>query len=567
MNLKVGEILLRQCDDDFDFPYISFDSICDSFALEGIDVCACPDDPDQLFRWYDIFNDDLSNPHSIDTHSILHLRDSASCLDFLETNSNDYVLLVTKDSQPPNYYPLYQNRILHVSSPDGFNKVCAFIEHLFMELLIWENKLITITAKQKPLEDLLDIAVQKFRNFIFAVSTEGTLIACSKHALPPNGSFRTLIESRALPESLHHLISPVKWKKEMENEMDTVLDVEGFTCLRLPLVLNRSVFGFIVMVCAQRPNTPGLGGAFLRFSKYAESLARAHWSKSMAQKTPHFFFLSALLDGQIHDRTNLGIGFASLGIPPQPQYKLTVVSAEDCSRFPQGTIFYALSSLHKGCCFCLPYKDHYVSICYTKEDTIALSHRQTMEDLDKHLYRPFGITAGISHPFKDILDANSAYEEAVFALSNKALLSSKSSIFEENFPKAAVTLEMACAYLPMMSIDAQNRLSDFVFKNSILNELVQEDLSIGTHNFAILWRYLTHDRSYAAVARQFYMHRNTVQYHIRQIEKKFDIDLSQFHIREGIAFEYRLMFDRLTSVTLQRLFDVQASKSTIDHKK
>ncbi len=95
---------------------------------------------------------------------------------------------------------------------------------------------------------------------------------------------------------------------------------------------------------------------------------------------------------------------------------------------------------------------------------------------------------------------------------------------------------------------------EFIFENSLVSLLYQEDVRNGTNHTALLWFYLQTERNATAVANQLHMHRNTVLYHIEKIEKRFDFDLASKTARDWLLLSFKQFFLKMSDSSLAGIF-------------
>ena len=124
--------------------------------------------------------------------------------------------------------------------------------------------------------------------------------------------------------------------------------------------------------------------------------------------------------------------------------------------------------------------------------------------------------------------------------------------------------EAALPYIAINGLQVDERLLDFALSGAIgvPGTLAKEEASDPTGDFALLWYFLKYERNASRVGRIMFMHRNSVLYRIKQIEKRFALSLDDQLTRERIIMEYRLVFQRLDRERLEALFKVKQTEST-----
>ncbi|MBR3258081.1 MAG: hypothetical protein IKF96_03735, partial [Eggerthellaceae bacterium] len=378
--------------------------------LEQNNLCICsrPEDMDHVLRWYDIFENGSTCPYDIDSHMILHVRKTDDALPLLEQNTSDFVMLVTEDTCFPASLVRYKDRILHVYSPEGFEAAQVMVERVFMELLIWENRLNYAVGSKATLEELLNAGSSMLGNFLCLITPDGNVTACSTEAAAPQGNLNMLSSCAIIPGALHALIDWTDFQKAFPRSslIAETIEIDGITCIRIPIWMKTYAFGFAVMVCEHTPYSRGLERAFLNFSCYLKELTRKIWTRESGMQIPHLFTLNTLFGGAKLNGVSPESIFVELGISENSVYKLVAMSARDCIAIGFEKVRTALQRLHGGHCLVAPYEDLLIGLCYSEIDGSLLSHRRTEEDLARLVFEPYGITCTMSQVYPDIRDTH-----------------------------------------------------------------------------------------------------------------------------------------------------------------
>ena len=331
-------------------------------------------------------------------------------------------------------------------------------------------------------------------------------------------------------------------------------DAWGNPCLLVPMRYHSSLFGHLVMVFSKDHEVlPGMCDQFQHYATYVLSLCEYMWQSGVEKDLPHYYFLTSLLRGNFFTNATIETNLNRLGIPQQACFKV-VVCDPTYSRQGTDVLADALRGLNDKRSFVVLFEDYLVAILFAEQVDGILSHKYTLADLDKYLYSPFGIVCGISQVFTNITDVRLGFRQAVYALDNREAINMEASLLMDEAPLQGISFEMAQPYFNIKENEVDKEFHEFCLSYSPLEKLLEHDLDNDSHDFALLWYFLSYERNASLVGRRMFMHRNSVLYHVRQIEKRFVLDLDDWYVRERLLNDYRFLFMRLPDETIEKLF-------------
>ncbi len=190
-------------------------------------------------------------------------------------------------------------------------------------------------------------------------------------------------------------------------------------------------------------------------------------------------------------------------------------------------------------------------------DFISLSHDKLMEMLEESIHKPFNVLCGISQQFEDLREAPNAFKQALYALEYREYYLREIKIMRENIgdeASAGASFEQILPYYLVEESSTDESFVGFCLSNAFLTSILADDIRHNTKNFQILWFYLALECNASLVGRRMFMHRNSVLYHIRQMEKRYDFNLERRFFREKLMLDYRLVFMNLSESSLDTLF-------------
>ena len=191
-------------------------------------------------------------------------------------------------------------------------------------------------------------------------------------------------------------------------------------------------------------------------------------------------------------------------------------------------------------------------------DFISLSHDRLMTTLEEGIHQPFGILCGISQTFEDLREASNAFKQALYSIEYRKYYLREIEITREDVGIDTIAGTSFAQVLPYYLVEESSTDESYVgfcLSRAFLTSILADDIRHNTKNFQILWFYLAFERNASLVGRRMFMHRNSVLYHIKQMEKQYDFDLDCRFFREKLLLDYRLVLMSLSDASISALFD------------
>lgn len=191
-------------------------------------------------------------------------------------------------------------------------------------------------------------------------------------------------------------------------------------------------------------------------------------------------------------------------------------------------------------------------------DFVSLSHDRIMTMLENAVHQPFGILCGISQIFEDLREAPNAFKQALYSIEYRKYYLREIAITREDVGIDTLSGTSFAQVLPYYLVEESSTDESFVgfcLSSGFLTTILADDIRHNTKNFQILWFYLAFERNASLVGRRMFMHRNSVLYHIKQLEKRYDFDLECRYFREKLLLDFRLVLMNLSDASISALFD------------
>lgn len=555
-------VLKLQLEEGFSLPYLPVAVLIDVMEAEGLVVNSAPSDKGALIRWFDPFEGSSTCPVGVDPGMVLHHLTVARAREYFKGDGAGFVIVDSTKGELPMELVPFQERLFLVTESAAGVDVGAVIQLVFMQMGAWENQLVSMAKSKAPEETALNMGAALFNNFIFIVGVDHNLIAASTAVEPPNETYARMVSDRSLSSGdFSQLITSLRVTRRSA-EITAAKDDSGLPCLVYPLQFRTSYFASLVMVCTCKEPSLGILMMFQHFAHRVFDLVSTHWEKDVGAALPHYFFLTSLLRGDTFSRETVLSNLKRLGIPLRAQYKVVVLDFNDCALKSADVMLDAMSHLNGGMNYCVMYEDYVVCVIYAERGGDAtISHKKTLADLQAYVYGPFGAVCGYSQVFEHITDVHLAYKQAVYVLRNRDAIQTEMTVVDGFPQRPGLSFETMFMYFLISGDNIDKEFLKFSFSHTILDKIANEDLANGTCDFALLWYFLAYERNASKVGRRLFMHRNSVLYHIKQIEKRFDFELSDQFLREKLILEYRIHFLKLGDEVLAKLFSPAEGKA------
>lgn len=542
-----------QEDDAFVLPVIGASSLEEILFKKGVQIVSYMDE-NRWFHWFDFEGaPNAFNMPVTDTSRVLHLRLVDEAVELFNKTPDAYVVVDNDTTEVPECLEDYKDHII-VTTCGGICNLSNLVSEIFMRMLRWENQMNYITNVNGSVTSLLNIGASMFDSFLYVAGVDNNIIGYSSDVDFPAPEYETIIHSGYL-ESSKTFVDKCLTKDfcMLSGSVVELLDDYDNRCLMNPIRYEGSLFGFLVMVVSPELEvTPAVKSQFAHFAIYAIEKCRLEFKAGLGRYLPHFYFLSALLRGDKFTRAAIEENLVRLNIPLDACYKVVVLNPRDSYQSVE-VLCDSMRLLNNKKSFAVLFDDYVVGILFNERVDGALSHPKTLQDLEHYIYKPYGIVSGFSQVFLHISDVPLAFRQARYALMTRDVIETERLSLKEKEPLCAVSFEMVLPYFTIKENESDREFHEFCLSNSPLEDLLQSDLENGTNNFLLLWLFMLYERNASVVGRRLYMHRNSVLYHIKRIEERFDFDLDSWYIREKLLMDYRYLFLHLSDETLEQL--------------
>jgi hypothetical protein len=507
-----------------------------------------------MFYWFTNLSNQVSADDSVDPHVIILGRPFEFDY-FIDAHPDVFFILISNHAKTDAQKWANENRrFLHVAwveQTDRFMYYLNSLQKAFVDNLVWESTLDYAVYNGSRIDNLLGYSEANLNGFVCATDSGFNLNLYSKSQTPPAPVYSDLIASGGYnKQEIQRLEAQVLCEKT--NNLNTPIvcpPCETNPTTNYHFVLRyEGSYLFHLTLATTAPYNEATARRFSKFYRRARQLFISQWNQQVSIESPSHKMLIKLINGEQINKGYLSSQLAFANLQDAEWFRLLRIQlSTNIKQTTVTAVINAAKQLNGGLSCVFAYDDSIVILEYSTDPReCTLSLHRCIGDYISTIYEPFKIMAAASQQFSDIFDIKYAYSQTIECFKNQRC-------FLGMFPDGP--FDRATLDPPMLPFDyiletlafdstVDRRILDFTFSNSIVEKLFEEDARENTDIAKLLWVYLSHERNATQTAESLSMHRNTVLYHVRKIEDRFDISLESPRIRDFIHLGYIQHFRR-----------------------
>lgn len=521
------------------FPEVSITEIMWWLEERGMTIARDGLSVTRRFNWVTVYPSESSAGSMIDSSKVLTVCDALELPNAISNCPYGFFLVVAK-------------KVERTRSGDEKSK-CAFVEAedkasverevltLFQKNMIWETKLDYLVFRESRLESLIEAGEMAFRGAFLCITDTGfNLIACSHSIEPPSSAYKELVQTGSYcgqeAERLKALVLKSKIKREVFYCPPT--EWNESVSVHCPLFINGEYTFHVTMVDSPNANLACLEDRFMKFVSRVRFTAERFWSKKLPVKSACHKILISVIEGERRSRASIEEQLEQSGIPIGALYRLMAIPLKnDVSKSFMDRLRLAVDGLNKGRNHAFVYKSNLLVLFYgSKEFPRESSLTGIVQQYDECVYGECSLEAGVSQVFDDIKDIKWAYIQCGEAIKHKGAMKQAYPAGYTAFTKNAwpcFPFDHAL-FLMVYEKGIDEELLSFSFENNLLGRFAGDDNALRRTVLGLLWRYICNDGNATKTAEEMHMHRNTVLYHVRKFESRFDLSLDSPMVKHRV---------------------------------
>ncbi len=511
--------------------------------LQRFNILAAPANPTAQFKWMIALfgEDDFAAIKEIDPGMLCICR-AQDAPGYLRRLPSMFFVAITSETEVPDWVDENAGRVVLIQSDEDPLFLAFQVKSLFASLLVWENELDGMVLRKETIAALLTEASLMTRCFTCMVDAGYSLIAASEKTPPADEVHRELLANGCYSDEAAQCIEEALRKKAREREI--AVSLPSCTCLVHPVVFDGNLFALLVAVDSGAFSARALRDLFNMVAGRATGLFETFWEDKLRVDSPWHKVFTNIISGEEMTPDFIETQLAKTEIPQARLFKLVCLDMGiESNRATRHRATKAAAALNDGKNYVFAYNDSLLALCYlNSENNTQFSSRNIENELEKLIFKPFGIAAGVSRIFDCVFDLDKAFEQAVLALNFAEITDRERAFAGERETTPFYPFDVTLPYYLLAVSCRENEVARFSLRRNVLECIVKEDRRNKTDIARLLWMYLCNNHSATAIAKEMHIHRNTVLYHIDKIEKSYDIKLTSLADRNKLLSDYRYFF-------------------------
>jgi sugar diacid utilization regulator len=397
-----------------------------------------------------------------------------------------------------------------------------------------KSKLSDALLTFKGLQYIVDTGCEVFGNPILVYDMSYKLLSYSQNITVDDERdpmWRQVTEKGYNPEGLIKVMKDKQFANVYRSESPVVFEKNDFiryNWMASRIQMGWNAIGHVGVIEYDTPFDEDTAELLKHFAKVISSEMQKNSYVNYSKGILHESFLTDLLGGKVLNNTVLEERMRSLDISFMDDlYVFTVMSKpdsyENISLFYLRDLFATVVSRSKP----IIYNNKIIAIVGRKKDRF-LSDTES-EEFAKYL-KENEMVSGISRCFHDIAEMREYYEQSSMAIELGIRLDKESGMyFYEDY-----------AIFHLLKL-AENSKELKTFCSRPLMNLIEYDKSYHTDYMISLYEYLRCGRNLAEAAQDLNIHRNSMDYRIKKIEKIMDVDISDNNVLFSLNFSFKIL--------------------------
>lgn len=460
--------------------------------------------------------------------------------------------------EPPFEKSLFK-RLLVVRKEEGSPSISVLqssVQLLFFKLYHWMETLSSIAEKNGSVQDLIDASEPILGNFVDVNDAAYSLVAYTKNIDPPDELSKELVQMGChkvpIVERAETIGAFREWRRQRDIEVFDADAVVPFSYVTDIIWINDQYCGHVVMVCNNKPITPGLIDLFQTLSQACKRIVgRTIGQKANASGAGYEVFRKMLTDSRC-SQEYLENQATIIGVSTAGDFCLAMVDHHGSEYAEQP--LYLLSTLRETMAYALVFlhEDNILILFHDNEH-----HTKTVDKNTAALSQfciQYQCIAFLSDHFDQLRDMRLAYRQTCLIRKYRPSIDVELRPLDNIDKRRLFRFEEAfCFFLYDREKERDDDLHSFCINHTKLDAIAQSAQSRGVSDIKLLYYYLFNERKATPTAEQLNMHRNNVLYRVENIAKRYGLALDNFETRQRLLNCYRIKI--LTSSKFRELLN------------
>lgn len=436
--------------------------------------------------------------------------------------------------------PELMKNIVVVNENISVTTLFSNVLDIFIKIINWQWDMQNAFIKNKPMQELLILSQPVIGNFISISDSSLTLLTYTPDISTDDPVSNALIDYGYHTEDALRRFKGHNRFELWENTEGFLFDDDRITS-PYPVVsrvfkYGGTYFTHVVMVCNNRPITPGLLDLFSILIESLTMYIDKDWQQKQEFSRVYDPLITNILDNPELPTDVFNDRIEQVGIPLEADYYLLKLLPMKNPGQPAGIIAQSVQQLLPEAKIIIYHHSLLILIHEDGKDCIAklIACQEKLQSIVEQN----GLCCGISPRFLNLKHIRQAFSHATLALNYGRSLSGfqPGSVYKGPFFK------YEDYYLYMLLAEQDNLgILTSAAPYRWLTGLHQYDREHNTNNFDLLYLYLTNERHAGNTAKMAFMSRNNLVYRIGRIREIINIDLDDYFVRMQILATYEML--------------------------
>lgn len=517
--------------------------------LSACRILQTPRSPRSSYRWaVDITDPAVARDFSFQ-QGLMFIGPSAVIAQFSNNHSipsGSLFIVLTERDEVPEGLPI---RSLVIKQEHEYQHYVKRIQGLFLAMWIWETELSHIAfggterGKRGKLQEILDMECPFAPEFLCITDTGFNLVAWSKSVEPPTPPMRALVENGCYSlDAIDYLRKRVLARKGPANA-SIVCEPDGecpYYSIHRPIIIEGAYVFHLTMVVRNESDLASRKDIFSVLAAHVAAICTEFWKSHIEVESSCHKILIRMIEKRDMAPEYISTQLAATVIPQTNFFRLIryrIGPHLSLEQTREASI--AVKGLIPDHCYPFMYHDDLlVLLCSPTNNLAGISINKLIRQTNDIMFDTYGLCCALSQPFRRIDDIARAYWQTIEALEHEKLLRTAYPLGYDgkgSFP--IIPFEHVLQFMLIGGkVDSQTLKE--AFSNSIVKVISKEDAEQGGDFTKLLWEFLCAQGNASEVAKEFNMHRNTVVYHIKKFEKRFDVNLDLPMVRHRLYLDF-----------------------------
>lgn len=410
-------------------------------------------------------------------------------------------------------------------------KLAEHVQTFLMSIVQWENDMNEAVLTGKPCIELLRLSEPILKSNVVLSDSTFTYLAHTPGIPAIEKSSRYLIEHGHYPTDVVKTAQSTwmgrQWLTQTKSVRHTTNPICDKPSINHLYRLDQQYGAQLVMIC-EKPVTDGQAFLFEILAKAVGNWLRLLWAKSNPFEKRYSALLSQLLSGKKLDADYLAQQASVLDIPSEALFKVCLVRSA-WSTNATGYFAERVVAAVPGSLIALD-GDNVAVVLYEK--ATASGELARMEDQLFDLVESLDAEVGVSQKLTSLADLGLGLQEAKIALrygaSKAGHFKGMGALLSKGKDDRVFRFKR---YFPFFAADYHNPdvpafVEGFAQRYDPLTAIANDDAKRGTNDLVVLRTFLLCEGRISQVCDVLGMHRNTVVYRLKRLEKVHRLTLT-----------------------------------------